>query len=79
MSGQAGTTITLLFDTTKAEITSQHRVRIGDGAEMVPTVTGPYSATVTVPSFKQKGWKDVVVFSPTRLYDVRKNGFEVRL
>ncbi len=69
---QAGDVITMTFDPAYTAPASDLRVSLGD-KNLIPTITGAYEATITVPVFFQKGAKDLRVISPNGLMDVYKS------
>lgn len=77
VTGPATTVITMNFDADYGPVTTSHKCRIG-GTEVPLTVVTPTQATAVVPSFTNKRVaKDVVIVSPTKLFDVRSNVFTV--
>lgn len=72
----AADTVTLTLDSTKGAFTSQHKLRIGE-KEVTPTIISPYSISFVVPTFQNKGLKELVITSPTKLIDVRAQAIEV--
>lgn len=61
--GPAGTLVTLRFDPDWSPFTVNHRLTVG-GKVVIPTIVTGYQITFLVPSFVQKGMKDIVVTSP---------------
>ena len=76
-SGVATDVITVEFDSAYGAITSGHRMKMGE-KELVVTVVTPTQATIVVPSFLNKGLKDLVVLSPNGLINIRRRLFEVK-
>lgn len=70
--GPSGTVVTLTFHPDWGVLTAAMTVQLGDKT-VIPTITGPLTATFVVPLFFQKGMKDLRVVSPTGLMDVFKN------
>lgn len=70
--GPAGTVVTLTFHPDWGTPTADMRIGLGDKV-ITPTLTGPLTATFVVPSFFQKGAKDLRVISPTGLMDIFKS------
>ena len=76
-SGPAGTVVTLNFDPERGAFTTAHQLRIGD-KDVAATIINPYQASFVVPSFVNKQVpKEIVVTSPTKLVDVRREAFTV--
>ena len=76
-SGPAGTVVTLNFDPARGQFTEAHQLRIGD-KDVAATIITPYQASFVVPSFVNRQTpKDVIVTSPTKLVDVRREAFTV--
>jgi hypothetical protein len=79
-SGPNGTVISIVFDPSGGPFyVGQSKIMVG--GIFVPDTnivyTDGYHITAVVPSFVQKGPKDVVVQSPTNLTDLKKLAFEV--
>jgi len=76
-SGPPGTVVTLNFDPARGQFTTAHELRIGD-KQVVPTIITPFQVSFVVPSFVNRQVpKDLVVTSPTKLVDVRREAFTV--
>jgi hypothetical protein len=75
-SAAAGTVITANFDTAWGVFTSGHVMTLGEKVLTVTPVSGT-QVTFPVPTFQNKGRKQLVVRSPTGLFHVLPNDFEV--
>lgn len=76
-SGLSGVVVTLKFDTTKGQFTAEHTIRFG--GKIVPaTIISPFEVTVVVPAFTViRLPKDIVVTSPTGLFDIINDAYTV--
>jgi len=75
--GVATDLVLVNFDSTFGPITASHQLKMGEKT-LAFTVITPTQAQITVPSFLNKGLKDLVVISPNSLINIRRNIFEVR-
>lgn len=77
--GPSGTSVKALFDSAKGDFTVNHEIWVG--GKKVPatdiTINTPNDVDFLVPSFTNVGKKDVVVISPTELFDKLSGAFEV--
>lgn len=75
-TGAAGSTLVVDLNPDRGAYTANHKFRVGDKVAAVSIVT-PYQISVTIPTFVQKGAKDLVIVSPNGLVDTNRGGYVV--